>query len=80
MITICLYDSATFHTAQHYVTIVTLRDVTDFESDFGSVGFRRFFTNLNPSDLRTRFLSDSDLITDSGKLNFRKINCCPLIV
>jgi len=34
------------------------RDVTDFES----IGFRRFFTNLNPSHLLTHFLSDSDLI------------------
>ena len=34
----------------------------DLESDFISVGFNRFFTNLNPSDLQARFLSYSDLI------------------
>jgi len=34
-----------------------------------------FFTNPHPSDLQTRFLSDLDLITDSGRLKFRKINC-----
>ena len=33
-----------------------------YQSAFESVGFRRFFTNPNPSDLQTRFLSDSDLI------------------
>jgi len=38
------------------------RDVTDFESDFESVRFCRFLTNPNPSDLQTRFLSDSDML------------------
>jgi len=36
---------------------VILRAVTDFES----------VENLNPLDLQTRFLSDLDLITDSGR-------------
>ena len=53
------------------------RNVMDFESDFESVGFCRFFTNSNPWDLQTCFLSDLDLIF---VLNFRKINCCPLTV
>jgi len=41
---------------------ILTRDMTDFESDFESVGFRRFFTTTNPSDLQARFLLDSDLI------------------
>jgi len=60
---------------------VAARDVTNFESDFEfnfeSDGFRHFFTNLYPTDLQTRFLTDSDLIF---VLNFRKINCCLLTV
>jgi len=42
-----------FSLAAHSIT-----DVADFKS----VGFNRFFTNLNRLDLQTRFLSDSDLI------------------
>jgi len=52
----------------------------DFESAFESVRFCHFFTNPHPSNLQIRFLSDLDLIIDSGRLNCRKINCCPLTV
>jgi len=52
---------------------ISVRDVTDFESD----GYSHFFTNPNLSDLQTQFLTDSDLIF---VLNFRKINCCLLRV
>ena len=55
---------------------VSFKDVTDFKSAFRSIVFRRFLTNPHPSDCRP--VSDSDLIIDSGRLNFRKINCCPL--
>jgi len=51
------------------------RDVTDFESDFESDGFRHCFTNPNPTDFQTRFLTDLDKIY---VLDFRRINCCPL--
>jgi len=49
---------------------IDLRDVRNFESD----GLRHFFTNPNPTDLQTRFLTDSDLKL-IFVLNFRKINC-----
>jgi len=48
--------------------------------DFESIEFCRFFTNLNPSDMQTRFLSNSDLIFVLVRLNFRKINYCLLTV
>ena len=46
--------------AQKPLHVAGTRDVTDFESDFESDGFRHFFTNPNPLDLQTRFFIGFD--------------------
>ena len=48
----------------YQLNLFVIRDVTDFKS----VGFRRFFTNPNLTDLQTHFLSDSNFILNEQRL------------